>query len=185
VVRADAGAPQRITVDSSENARPSWSRDGQWIYFRSNRSGSRQIWKIPAQGGGAVQVTKSGGFEAFESADGKTLFYVKSAMSPGLWSVPKGGGEEKVILDSVSHSYWGVADPGIYYIDFVEVSPPGAPKLIKFFEPGTRRIQTVGAIHKPVDRAVPGFGVSRDGRQFFWSQIDRVESDLMMIENFR
>src|SRR3989442_8578971 len=35
---------------------------------------NRQIWKAPAQGGLAVQVTKSGGYEAFESPDGKLVY---------------------------------------------------------------------------------------------------------------
>jgi hypothetical protein len=140
---------------------------------------------MPVQGGDAMQVTKNGGFEAFESVDGRTLFYIKSGAGPGLWSVSVAGGEEKLILDSVSHSYWGVADHGIYFVDFLEASSPDAPELIKLFEPDTRRITVLGTIRKPVERPVPGFCVGWDGRQILWAQIDRLESDLMMIENFR
>lgn len=43
---------------------PSWSRDGHWLYFASNRSGDDQVWRVPATGGEAVQVTKQGGFAA-------------------------------------------------------------------------------------------------------------------------
>jgi len=34
-----------------------WSPDGRRIFFISSRSGSSQVWKIPAEGGDAVQVT--------------------------------------------------------------------------------------------------------------------------------
>jgi Tol biopolymer transport system component len=34
---------------------PSWSRDGKWVYFYSNRSGQTDIWRVPAQGGEAGQ----------------------------------------------------------------------------------------------------------------------------------
>ena len=41
---------------------PSWSRDGKWIYFASDRSGEYQVWKMPAGGGEAVQLTRKGGY---------------------------------------------------------------------------------------------------------------------------
>lgn len=60
VVSVDGGKPRRLTAEPSNEVRPSWSRDGRWIYFGSNRSGQWQIWKAPAGGGPAVQVTRSG-----------------------------------------------------------------------------------------------------------------------------
>src|SRR6266853_595021 len=48
---------------------PRWSKDGRWIYFSSNTSGSTQLWKIPREGGVPVQITRGGGFAALESAD--------------------------------------------------------------------------------------------------------------------
>jgi serine/threonine protein kinase len=185
VVSVDGGAPRRLTIDTSENARPSWSRDGKWIYFRSDRSGSRQIWKMPALGGSAVQITRRGGFEGFESSDGKVLYYVKSGTSRGLWSVPSGGGEELLFLDSVWQSYWSVADKGIYFIDFGESSVLNAPAPVRFFDFETRQVRQVATIAKNVVRNTPGLFVSRDGRQILWAQIDRADSDLMLVENFR
>jgi hypothetical protein len=48
-----------------------------------------------------------------------------------------------------------------------------------------RKITRVCAIDKPLNPSVPGFGASRDGRWIAWSQMDRQESDLMLLENFR
>ena len=39
-------------------ASPRWSADGRSIYFISSRSGSDQVWRAPAAGGAAVQVTR-------------------------------------------------------------------------------------------------------------------------------
>ena len=105
VVGADGGAPRRLTTEPSEEGRPGWSQDGRWIYFRSDRSGSQQIWKMPAEGGPPVQVTRTGGFEAFESPDGKLLYYTKGRQTPGLWSMPVGGGEETRVLEKVLSNY--------------------------------------------------------------------------------
>src|SRR6516225_7279261 len=69
VVSVEGGRPRRLTTDASNDVVPSWSRDGKWVYFASDRTGAWQTWKMPAEGGQAVQVTKHGGFTAFESMD--------------------------------------------------------------------------------------------------------------------
>ena len=70
---------RRITAGEFEDVVPSWSADGGWIYFASNRSGEMQIWKVPfsdtEETAEPTQVTRSGGFAAFESGDGKFLYH--------------------------------------------------------------------------------------------------------------
>ena len=105
---------RRLTAGASNNIRPSWSRDGRWIYFGSNRSGEWQIWKTLTYGGTAVQVTKKGGSEAFESSDGKDLYYVKQ-FSAGIWKAPVQGGEETQVLDQGMESLWALTQQGIYF----------------------------------------------------------------------
>ena len=36
---------------------PRWSNDGTNIYFLSTRTGSAQVWRLPLNGGEAVQIT--------------------------------------------------------------------------------------------------------------------------------
>ena len=73
VIDVDGGRSRRVASDTPDAVVPSWSRDGRWIYFASTRTGRLEVWKVPAAGGQAVQITKRGGFAAFESQDGKTL----------------------------------------------------------------------------------------------------------------
>ena len=54
-----------------------------------------------------------------------------------------------------------------------------------FYDFRTRKVTQIGAIEKEVSRSSGAFSVTWDGRYIAWSQIDRAESDLMMIENFR
>ena len=49
-VPASGGAARRLTTQSSQDAIPSWSHDGTWIYFWSDRTGTPQIWKMPTWG---------------------------------------------------------------------------------------------------------------------------------------
>lgn len=113
------GVLSRLTYGSSNEARPSWSADGQWLYFRSDRSGRQEIWKLrvsPKREPEAVQVTRAGGFEAFESPDGKTVNYVKEMNRLGLWSIPAGAGTETLVHPWVRDGAWAVAERGIYFL---------------------------------------------------------------------
>jgi dipeptidyl aminopeptidase/acylaminoacyl peptidase len=50
-------APQRLTSDAASSTDPEWSPNGDAVYFISSRSGSGQVWRVPAAGGEAVRVT--------------------------------------------------------------------------------------------------------------------------------
>ena len=77
---------RRVTSAPSEDVVPSWSQDGKWIYFASNRSGAWQVWRTRSEGGGPdEQVTKLGGFAALETPDGAYLYYAKHRSSGELW----------------------------------------------------------------------------------------------------
>jgi serine/threonine-protein kinase len=53
-----------------------FSPDGQWLAYRSDQSGSPEVWVRPFPGPGApVRVSSDGGGDAVWSRDGKELFY--------------------------------------------------------------------------------------------------------------
>jgi dipeptidyl aminopeptidase/acylaminoacyl peptidase len=52
--------PRQLTDDTTHDGSAAWSRDGQFIYFLSSRSGSAQVWRIAASEPAkiaAVQIT--------------------------------------------------------------------------------------------------------------------------------
>jgi hypothetical protein len=141
------------------------------------------VWKVAAEGGEPTQVTKRGGFAAFESGDGKSLYYTKPDAS-GLWKMPVEGGEESMVFDLIKPDYWGYwapVDDGVYF-----VNPDAGPRpSIEFFDFATRRVAQVAILQKAVDISPPGLAVSPDGRWLLCNQIDQSESDIVMVENFR
>ena len=97
---------------------PSFSRDGKWIYFNSNRGGENQIWKLPAAGGEPRRVTYNTGNVALESIDGGWLYYTLFRSPSSLWRIPASGGPAEKILDSIHSSRsFDVVEQGIYYLE--------------------------------------------------------------------
>jgi len=83
-----------VTSGDYENSVPSCSRDGVAIYFASNRTGDWQVWRRKLSTGQETQVTRHGGFAAFESYDRKTLYYSRFE-GGGIWSRPTCGGRRR------------------------------------------------------------------------------------------
>jgi dipeptidyl aminopeptidase/acylaminoacyl peptidase len=181
VVRADGSEAERLTWETSQEDNPSWSRDGRWIYFRSDRGGIAQIWKTPAGGGTPVRVTSGAGSQAQESADGTLLYFVRSMDVPGLWSIPAGGGSETFVLPDVRESYWGVGDRGVAFLLSDPKQSPGAP-TIRFFDFVSRNTSTLATLAVRPDRLSPGFAVAHDARTVLWTQTDVSQSDVMLID---
>jgi len=183
VVRAEGGGMVRLTRQQAANAQPSWSHDGAWIYLRSDRSGSGQIWKVRADGSEPTQLTTGGGYQAFESPDGKLVFYAKERGHPGIWSVPVGGGPELPVLEAARHNAWAVASGGIYYIDYDRADASTVP--VNRFDVATGRTVTAAKLPVPVAHNVPALAVRPDGRWLAWAAMVDRGSGLMLVRDFR
>jgi Tol biopolymer transport system component len=176
-IDVDGGKPQRLTSNISDDGVGSWSQDGKSIYFASNRSGEWQVWKIAAGGGDAVQITRHGGYVAFESPDRRFVYYSKARGETSLWRVPVRGGKERQVLESVSWMNFAVVPEGIFFL-------PGHTNQthsIQFFNFLTAATMPIAPIEGTVDI---GLSVSPDQRYILYSQNDQQSSELMLVEKF-
>ena len=143
-----------------------------------DETGRSEVWKVPSQGGAAVQVTRNGGTKAYESLDGKFLYYWKPADSD-LWKMPVSGGEESQVLPSVDGGRrFCLAKEGIYFIPKHGADRKSSIQLLSF---ATGKVNTVALISHPDE----GLSVSPDGRFLLFTQFDDSGSDLLLVENFR
>ena len=71
--------PRKLVTNITNVVRPHWSRDGKWIYFRSNESGRTGVYRCPASGGDAVLLAKDiDAINPRESFDGKTVYFASN-----------------------------------------------------------------------------------------------------------
>jgi serine/threonine protein kinase len=181
VVSVNGGLPRRMTTDPAEDKWPYWSHDGKWIYFSSTRSGREEIWKMPSNGGEAVQMTRNSGDTPQESADGKFLYYMKGwPEAVSVWRAPVDGGQEVKVLDSVdSEGQWALGTEGI---DYFRTPDKLGHSDICFYEFATGQIRKILSTERPVNTHI---AVSPDGRTILYPQSDESGSVLMLVENFR
>ncbi len=171
IVPSAGGEPRVVAASPSEEGRPSFSHDGRWLYFCSDRTGRRQLWKVAVEGGTPVQLTQEGGYEGFESLDGKWLYYVRDREHPALWQASTSGGQEKHLLDGVWESRWAVARDAIYFQAF-----PGTD--LRRYDLRNSRVSVVGSLGdgRPVEK---GLAIGSDGKTLAWTQLDQLTTDLV------
>jgi Tol biopolymer transport system component len=82
-------AQHALTDNDAYNAECSYSPDGRWIAFTSNRTGDLDVYVMRSDGTHVVQITKTPGYDgdAFFSPDGKRLVYRSDRQQNGLLEI--------------------------------------------------------------------------------------------------
>ena len=138
---------------------------------------------MPSAGGDWIQITKGGGFAAFESSDGQYLYYAKGVESDGVWKVAVSGGEEAEVIGFPKAGFWGywaLVDTGIYFVDTESRPQP----VLKFLNFARNQVEHVVALDRAPVPLEPGLAASPDGRWILYAQEDHRSGDIMLVENF-
>ncbi len=140
--------PRKLVTNISDVIRPHWSRDGKWIYFRSNEPGRMGIYRCPASGGDAIALSKDiDGVSPQESFDGKTVYFASHSAKSTLKKValPAQPGTESEVdgLPRLSGSdHWTLSPGGIYFV------PADAPRSLRYFDFATRQLRPIFEVDK-------------------------------------
>jgi Tol biopolymer transport system component/DNA-binding winged helix-turn-helix (wHTH) protein len=187
IVDVESGHSQVANVfPDSDSVVPSWSRDGQWIYFASKRGGNEyQIWKVGVTVEGQLrtrpaQVTTNGGFRATETVDGHQLFYTTFS-DQGIRVISRDRHTETAVWQGPgpdNWSNWAATKDGVYF--FVP-RDEGLPPRIQFLDFKTKRVSPIANLEKP---SFYGLTVSPDARKLVYSQLDRDEHQILIVQNF-
>jgi TolB protein len=92
---------RRLLADSFAAYNPSFSADGSWVVFTSDRAGSADIYRVHPDGSGLERLTDSPSFDdqGALSPDGGTLAFVST----------RGGGTANIwLLNLAQHTYFNL-----------------------------------------------------------------------------
>jgi eukaryotic-like serine/threonine-protein kinase len=171
------GAPRRLTDGKYRDTSPSVSRDGRRIYFSSDRSAQREVYRMTIDGGNIEVVTAGGGDLPLETYDGQHLVFVRRAANfrgvGPLWVVPVAGGAERRLPVS-SGGNFTVGREGIYVV-------PPKDSLVSVCDPVTGAVRTIPNLSAGIALS----SVSPDGLTVLHTTQRAGQSDLMMVDRFR
>jgi Tol biopolymer transport system component len=90
------GTPTPVTSDRATDWNPVWSRDGEYLYFASDRGGSMNLWRVPIEeASGKTQgepepITTPAPYLAHPSLsdDGKRIVYTSALVTANIQQLP-------------------------------------------------------------------------------------------------
>jgi serine/threonine protein kinase len=121
IVRTDleTGKEKQITHNQKIIDEICWAPNDK-IIFSSNKSGSSNLWMVPASGGESIQITKGSGPDVGMSisADGKRLLYLQRLEAGYLWRGTIDGRSVQQLTTDERNIGWPSFSPGREQIVF-------------------------------------------------------------------
>jgi Tol biopolymer transport system component len=185
----DGGAARQITKEPGDHRAPSWSHDGQWLYFSSALGDSRDIWRVELTTLARERLTRAGsGLTAVELPSGRAILYqplttahIQDAQDAAVFAQPFDGGEPRQVVECVRGTAFTAVRDAIYYIP----CQSGSDVAIYRLNPATGERRQVGRLEGYEAGMPSGFEVSPDERTILYDRLVSASEDLMVMENFK
>jgi Tol biopolymer transport system component len=172
VAAVEGGGSRRILPEGS---RPSWSGDGKSIYYDLRQG----IWRAAADGSNARRLTGEGGrgvYGPLESYDGKYVYFRKW---DSIWRIPAKGGAEEEAVSGIAASAVQLTPKGLYYR---ETGRGRQGDSVYYYDFAGKKSETVAT--EP-EGNMDLFCISPDGKTLLYPRVDRGDTNLALVRNFR
>jgi Tol biopolymer transport system component len=181
-VDVEGGPPRQITKNAGNQNCPTWSRDGQAVYYTEVRGTNKGLWRVAASGGTAVRITRdAGGYLGIETVDGRSVLYQPTLGESPVMMMPLGGGPARQVVTCAQPTAFAVGAQGVYYVDCGSSDDLG----VHVVDLSAGRDRLVGRLEGYSAPIPIGLAVSPDGTTILYAKYLSAGSDLMIIENFR
>jgi Tol biopolymer transport system component/DNA-binding winged helix-turn-helix (wHTH) protein len=175
--------PHKVVFNNvKEPSVPSWSRDGNWLYFiAADGVANDKIYRGSANGGDATPLSATPGYAPMESFDGKRVYFAtlngKKAMLKTASLKPTGteAGVEGIPLLSFAAN-WTVVRDGIYFY------PADSAETLSYFDFASQKVYPIDEVGRG---SYYGLSISPDGHYALYSKTEDATSDILMIDRPR
>jgi Tol biopolymer transport system component/DNA-binding winged helix-turn-helix (wHTH) protein len=130
----------RLTFGPGLQTDVTFSPDGRFVAYASDRAGNFDIWVQAVTGGDPVQVTTSPAHDTQPawSPDGSTLVFRSEREGGGLFLVPALGGVERQLTSFGSHPFWSSGGDDVLFIEARLPTAGALPQRLHVVAPGDR-----------------------------------------------
>jgi Tol biopolymer transport system component len=177
VMKLSEGNPKMVENQSFEVRRPSYSRDGRYIYFDTTRGGAPEIWRRDLKTNQDQVIAPAGFMVGIESPDGRRLFYQENEPRHIWVSDPDGGSPRQLSQVSPTPDMdWTPVGSSIYFAS----STLDKGTDILAFDLSTDKLRKLGHVSQNLALGTPSFVVSPDGQTLLYSVIDSSVSEIKL-----
>lgn len=178
MMAVNQGTPELVEDQPPfEVRRPSWSRDGRYIYFDTTRGGAPEVWRRDLKTNQDQVIAPAGFMIGIESPDGKQLFYQENEQRHVWVSDPDGGSPRQLSQVSPTPDLdWAPVGTSIYFAS--STSTEGADILA--FDVSNGKLRKLGHVSQNLALGTPSFVVNPDGQTLLYAAIDNSSSEIKL-----
>jgi len=167
--------PRRVITSQANLQWPAWSQDCRWIFASDGRG---TLYQLPSSGGTARPFSTRPASSTAPLSD-RVIFSVLEPTGLVLWSKSNATAPEVPLEGMPRIGYadaWTATTAGIYYTN--STVSQATLNYYDFASRATRQIATLRS--GPVPGNGFGIAVSADGHWLLYSQVDDLQSDIML-----
>ncbi len=181
ILNVSDGKQTLLEANKYEERSPSWTSDGQGIYYNSNRSGEVEVWSRELHSGVTHKIADQPFFATHTLPHGDTLFL--SDTSGNLYSARVDGTGLEMLSGAPRArpvSSWSVCTNGVFF----SIDTDQQVSATLWFAPNNKVPFQVGTTSAHLGVNSPDLAASLDCGSLLYTQQDHIASDIKLVSGF-
>lgn len=167
---------KKLFDDDNQYAAPTWSSDGSYFYYSSNKNGDWEIFKYEMEGTETDNVSMFNGYQVKLNPEKSESIYFTKMNADTIWQYSLSNEKIEFVCESkgLENPNWAPTQNGIYYLAW-----EGSACQLKYFDFNENKTHNL----KLLKNTMPGLAsLSALNGKLYIAQSDRIDSDIYSLE---